>query len=291
MSHHSQQYTGQAEASLSALVEPKQFSVGEGFSARSFKHPQFGGKMDPLIMVDHYVMTKPTFGPHGHSGMSAVSVLFEDSVGEFNNKDSLGNDVNLQPGDLFWLKAGAGALHDEKPVGAARIHGLQMFVNLPNAQKHGAPAALHVSAADMPVLEGDGYRTRIVLGGSAGVAGAQAPGTPMTILDMRLSQGGQFTHAFRAGHSIWLYAVKGDIRLMVPGQTFTVPQGKALSIDAADLAGHITVEGITSAHAVLVQGEATREAFVQEGPFVMDTKANLDRVKAAYAAGEFGSIG
>jgi len=291
MSHHSDQSTDQAGLAAAALVEPKQFSVGDGFDARSFKHAQFGGKMDPLIMVDHYVMTRPTFGPHGHSGMSAVSVLFEDSVGDFNNKDSLGNDLNLQPGDLFWLKAGAGALHDEKPLGDARIHGLQMFVNLPNARKHEAPEALHVSAADMPVLEGDGYRTRIVLGDSAGVYGAQALGVPMTILDIHLSRGGQVTHAARAGHSVWLYAVKGDIRLSLSGQTLTVPQGKALSFDASGQTGHMTIESITGAHAVLVQGEAIRENFVQQGPFVMDTMANLDKVKAAYEAGQFGAIG
>ena len=118
-------------------VEGKQLSIGEGFEAISFKHDLFGGQMDPLVMVDHYTMTGPTFGAHPHAGMSAVSVLFEDSVGQFNNRDSLGNDINLEPGDLYWLKAGSGAVHDEKPLPGAKIHGLQMFVNLPAANRCG----------------------------------------------------------------------------------------------------------------------------------------------------------
>ena len=96
-------------------TQGKPFSVGQGFTATSFKHPQFGGRMDPLIMVDHYQMTAPTFGAHPHAGLSAVSVLFEDSIGRFHNRDSLGNDFDLLPGDLYWLSAGSGVVHDEYP--------------------------------------------------------------------------------------------------------------------------------------------------------------------------------
>lgn len=88
---------------------------GEGFEALSFTHRQLDGLMDPLIMVDHFTMTEPTFGPHAHAGLSAVSVLFEDSTGSFRNKVSLGNDIELTSGDLYWLKAARGAVYDESP--------------------------------------------------------------------------------------------------------------------------------------------------------------------------------
>ena len=68
-----------------------------------FRHGQFFGAMDPIIMVDHYTMTVPTFGAHPHAGLSAVTVLFEDTEGKFNNRDSLGNDFDINPGDLYWL--------------------------------------------------------------------------------------------------------------------------------------------------------------------------------------------
>ena len=133
-------------------VPGKPISIGNGFRALSFNHLQYDGDMDPLLMVDHFIMSEPTFGPHAHAGMSAVSILFEDSVGVFNNKDSLGNDINLKPGDLYWLKAASGAVHDEKPTPGSRTHALQVFVNLPARMKYDAPDSLHVPATSMPCL-------------------------------------------------------------------------------------------------------------------------------------------
>jgi redox-sensitive bicupin YhaK (pirin superfamily) len=147
----------------SAPIAPKYLEIGNGFTALSFKHASFDEIMDPLIMVDHFRMSKPTFGEHGHAGISAVSVLFEDSEGAFNNRDSLGNNIDLKPGDLYWLKAGKGAMHDEKPLPGARTHGLQMFVNLPASQKHEAPEAVHVKAGAMPIIKSATHRVRVVL--------------------------------------------------------------------------------------------------------------------------------
>ena len=80
--------------------------------------------------------------------MSAVSLIFEDSEGRFHNRDSLGNDFDLQPGDLYWLSAGSGAVHDEAPREHSRIHGLQVFVNVPQAQRFNAPSSLLVRKQD-----------------------------------------------------------------------------------------------------------------------------------------------
>lgn len=101
--------------SESTVVSPTALEVGSGFSARQFRHSQFAGLMDPLLMVDDYTMTEPTFGAHAHGGISAVSLLFEDSRGDFLNQDSLGNNLTLGAGDLYWLSAGRGAMHDESP--------------------------------------------------------------------------------------------------------------------------------------------------------------------------------
>ena len=112
--------------------------------------------MDPIIMVDHYTMTSPTFGEHPHAGLSAISLLFEDTVGQFHNRDSLGNDFDMQPGDLYWLNSGSGAVHDEAPREGSKIHGLQIFVNLPAHLRHQDPSSLLVQKDSMPILEGDG---------------------------------------------------------------------------------------------------------------------------------------
>src|SRR6056297_2162689 len=142
------------ELHVSQPIVGKPHRIGAGFEALTFKHDRFEGLMDPLVMIDHYTMSRPTFGAHPHAGMSALSVLFEDSQGLFNNRDSLGNNIDLQPGDAYWLKAGSGAVHDEKPTEGSRTHGLQVFINLPQRHKFDAPASLHVSSDEIPVITG-----------------------------------------------------------------------------------------------------------------------------------------
>jgi len=194
-------------ASISTPQSGNALEIGTGFTANNFRERDFSGAMDPLVMVDHYRMSESTFGAHPHAGLSAVSLLFEDSKGKFHNRDSLGNDFDLMPGDLYWLKAGSGAVHDEAPRAGARIHGLQVFVNLPARMKQDAPQSLHVSAKDIPVLETGGYRVRVVLGYSNGIAGQTSPALPMTILDGNIAAGSTFAHELQAGENGWVYAI------------------------------------------------------------------------------------
>ncbi len=276
---------------FSALVNPKPLAIGAGFKALSFKEPQFAGIMDPLVMVDHYTMTEPTFGPHPHAGMSAVSILFEDSQGSFNNRDSLGHDIDLQPGDVYWLNAGRGALHDEAPRAGAKTHGLQLFVNLPARLKNTAPASLHVAAADIPLLQAPGYRVRILTGASQGVTGASVPALPVTMLDGQLEPAALFTHSLGAEQSAWLYPVSGDITLKIDGETRHIPQGRAMSLrNEAQQAMALEIGAASAAHFVLIAAEPVRESFVQRGPFVMSTLEELERVNEAYTKGELGQL-
>ena len=97
----SQGFTTDDRTFVSEPISGADLIVGSGFKAQSFRARDIGEEMDPLVMVDHYVMTESTFGAHPHAGMSAVSLLFDDSEGLFHNRDSLGNDFDLQPGDLY----------------------------------------------------------------------------------------------------------------------------------------------------------------------------------------------
>lgn len=268
----------------------RRLQIGAGFSALGFGHESFHGLMDPLVMVDHFTMREPTFGPHPHAGMSAVSILFEDSEGRFSNRDSLGNDVDLMPGDLYWLKAGRGAVHDEKPRPGSRIHALQVFVNLPSRSKQQAPEALHVEASDMPVLRADGFAVRIVLGRSNGVQGARSPALPMTILDARLSPGGRFVHEMPADTDAWLLAVGGDAQIAVAGSTIALREGFAVAVRSGPTTLPLAMTSAGGAHLAMLQGHPIRERFVQQGPFVMSNTAELAAVAAAHAAGRLGSI-
>ena len=272
------------------LIKGQPITNGGGFEALSFKHAMFEGLMDPLVMVDHYTMTEPTFGAHPHAGMSAVTVLFDDSVGVFNNRDSLGNDIDLEPGDLYWLKAGSGAVHDEKPVPGATAHGLQMFVNLPASMKQNAPDALHVKATDMPLIERKGAQVRLVLGESNGVSAASSPALPMTILDAKINAGGHFEHGVAPGHSQWIHAVSESIEVSDGDETVAIAAGDALAIRAKQQPATLTLRARVDSHVVVVTGEPIMEPFVQRGPFVMSNETQIAKVEADYRAGRFGKL-
>lgn len=272
---------------ITAVQQGEKMTRGDGFEALSFIHRQLDGLMDPLIMVDHFTMTEPTFAPHAHAGLSAVSVLFEDSSGRFRNRDSLGNDIALAPGDLYWLKAARGAVHDEAPTPGSRTHALQIFVNLPAAQKLDAPSARHVAATDMPVIEGPGHRVRVMTGKSNGIGGAVPPALPLTILDISLKAGGRFTHRAEPGEATWLHLIHGDIEVELDGTRHRLSSDTALATHGAEKIRLLSGEG---GQAVLLGGTPLREPFVQKGPFAMRDADQLAAVIAAHEAGELGSI-
>lgn len=272
-------------------VKGSPLSVGSGFTGVGFRHGQFFGAMDPIIMVDHYTMTVPTFGAHPHAGLSAVTVLFEDTERKFNNRDSLGNDFDINPGDLYWLNAGSGAIHDEAPRKGARIHGLQIFVNLPARLKHEEPSSLHVKREDMPTLKGQGYRVRLVLGKSNGLSTDAASAWPVTILDGFADNTSVFKHRIQIGFNAWIYAVEGDIEYQVQGEWFTLKQGESSTITEFN-EDTVSVRGKASSrsHFAVLSGEAINEHFVQHGPFAMSTEQEIDEVIARYNAGELGNL-
>lgn len=278
----------------SQIVNGDEFNVGTGFTAKSFHEHAFEGLMDPLIMVDHYTMTEPTFGAHPHAGLSAVSLLFEDSMGRFHNRDSLGNNIDLLPGDLYWLQAGQGVVHDESPRPDAKIHGLQVFVNLPRSLKQNSPISLHVKASEMPIYQGKGFRIRIVLGESQGIQGADSPAQTLTLLDGTLSQSISYKHALKPLENAWLIAIAGSLDIHIKGKHIQLAAGQAVAInpldDSQETSIHISGASNKDSHFVLFASQPIKESFVQEGPFAMSTIQELEQVKAQYVAGKFGKL-
>lgn len=250
--------------------------------------------MDPLVMVDHYVMTEDTFGTHPHAGLSAVSLILPDSDGRFHNRDSLGNDFDLLPGDLYWLKAGRGAMHNEQPRAGSRTHGLQIFVNVPQEFRFEEPSSLLVRQRDMPVIGSEKFSVRVATGESNGVSGAKSPGLPMTILYGQLVHSGCFEHELTSGRNAWVLATDGDIDVAISASGVKLRKGQAVAIDNSMSGELITVRVSASnqsqAHFALLDGQAIKEPFVQRGPFVMSSTDEIEAINQAFDEGRFGSI-
>jgi len=282
---------------ISAPVSGQALNIGDGFHARHFGEQMFHGLIDPVVMVDHFHMTTPSFEPHPHAGISAVTYLFEDASSPHVNYDSIGNHGPIVPGALHWLAAGRGAVHTEQPEGEhPHVHALQIFVNLPAHKKMQAPFAVHAEPADIPEFHAPGVRVRVAAGSSNGIHAAhtdQLP-EPFTLLDGFLQADSHFSHQLEPGWNAMLYAIDTPLKLEAQGQSITIPAGQAVGIglDASNpSAVALHLQSIQSNHFALLSGPALREPLVKHGPFVMNSAEAINERILAYQRGEFGQVG
>jgi redox-sensitive bicupin YhaK (pirin superfamily) len=197
---------------ITKIVPASPFTHGTGFKAFSVGQQQFGSTIQPFIQLDHYFMTQPTFSEHPHQGIAAVTYMFEDSEGTFFNKDSQGDESYIRPGDLHWTQAGTGVRHNETPIEPGKIcHGIQMFVDLPLADKSLPAKAFHLTAAQIPVYTTDsGGRVRVVVGEANGVTSPLNISAEIRFLDVILPANSSINHELAVNESVFLLAVKGS---------------------------------------------------------------------------------
>lgn len=258
------------------------------FSAANVSSGSVGRDLDPVITIDHFHIRAPMFAPHPHAGFSAVTYLFEDGDGEFINRDSLGDRVVAHPGAVIWTVTGSGVLHEEYPATRGKLsHGLQIFVNLPAAEKLLPPRLLFVDGPDVPVRELLGARIRVVAGASGDVrAKLEAPGE-ITLLDVNLEPGAAFEEAFPADRSVLAYVIKGSA--LLGNEARQVGALEAASF--ADVDGAVLLRATSeSAQVVLIAGRPLREPVVSYGPFVMNSEQQIASAIERYRAGAMGAL-
>jgi redox-sensitive bicupin YhaK (pirin superfamily) len=221
-------------------------AVGARCDIRQFRHTDFGSALSPLVLIDHFAMTGPTFELHPHAGMSAVTVLFEETQGWMSSHDSVHNDHRIEPGDLHWTLAGKGIVHTQQPEGDhARLDGLQLFVNLPRRLKRIDPATMLLCARDVPLIEGPGIRLRVLAGALEGKISPLRTPEPILIVDGWLDAGARTVLPLPTGWNLCLYARLGNLtahNLAAPegGSGAMLSSGEALTV-SADQAGTVDV--------------------------------------------------
>jgi redox-sensitive bicupin YhaK (pirin superfamily) len=181
------------------------------FRAYSFGRHNLGDGIDPFIQLDHFYMRASIFPPHPHAGFSAVTYLFEDSQGSFQNRDSLGDSAVIHPGDLHWTQAGRGLMHEEFPlVPNTLCHGAQIFVNLAAKHKWSQPMAYHLDSAQVPeYLLPTGGKVRVVVGSAFGLASPLETLTPVTLLDVTLPPHREIVHTLPPSHQAFVHVIQG----------------------------------------------------------------------------------
>jgi redox-sensitive bicupin YhaK (pirin superfamily) len=262
--------------------------IGSGFTALGLRGTD--EQMDPFLMVDHYKMTEPTFGPHPHAGFSAVTYMFDDAQTGFNNRDSLGDNSYIAPGDNYWTIAGRGVIHDEVPRQPGRVaHGLQLFVNLRATDKHREPGSIHIKQSEMPIVEQQtGARVKVAFGlyddGHAKHLPVVPLPTQVTLLDVLIDSGQAFEYPKPAELNAFLLVISGKVSL----ETQIIEAGEALQFESSD--GLIRLVATESAQIAVFIGLPMNEPVVRHGPFAMANRADIVQAINDYQTGKMGSL-
>jgi len=281
---------GAGGLALSPVVAGTDVAIGTGFRAIQYRHGDYSERaMSPFVMVDHFHMTSPTFDVHPHAGMSAVTLMFEDTCGEMKSVDSIGHRSTFGAGDLHWTLAGRGILHTQLPADSrSRIHALQIFVNLPEASKSTTPDSFKVAAADMPEITKPGLRLRVVAGSLDGSHSPAATPHPILMLDGYLQAiHDPLTIPLQKNWNAWVLVIDGTLKL---DGTITLTAGQTVCVNARTLPTTLTLETDGPSHFVMLGGPRIDEPVIQHGPFVFTNGAAVEQALRDLKSGRFGQI-
>ncbi|WP_027250999.1 pirin family protein [Photobacterium halotolerans] len=199
--------------------------ITHGSQFRAYSLRDEANLLDPFIGVDHAWMSGPTFPPHTHAGLSAVSYPFLDSETGIDNRDSLGTRNLIKPGGLHWTAAGSGIVHEEIPAEPDKtVHSLQIFIDLPDDKKNMAPQPFILEAETVPSVKVPGARIRVPVGSYGDITSPLITPTAVTLLDITVDQGATIEVPVPGGHNAFVMPIFGAIS--VNGQTFHLEDQK-----------------------------------------------------------------
>jgi redox-sensitive bicupin YhaK (pirin superfamily) len=226
---------------------------------------------------------------HPHRGFETVTYLLE---GSFEHKDSQGNAGRLHPGDVQWMTAGAGVVHSEMPEkefakAGGRLHGFQLWVNLPSKDKMMPPRYQDVSSDKMPTVQKDGVKVRVIAGESLGAKAAVDTRTPIMYLHFTLNKGASVSQPVPAGYNVFAYVIDGEVAF--GGSSKEARRGQMVMFGQEGDAVEIKAKAAT-ASLLLIGGVPLNEPVARYGPFVMNTKEQVYEAIEDYRSGKMGRI-
>ncbi len=271
--------------------------VGDGFPVRSlFSYGDDAAAISPFLLFDYagpHMFAPATHrrgvGEHPHRGFETVTIVYE---GEVTHRDSAGGGGTIGPGDVQWMTAAGGVLHDEFHSEAftesgGRFRVVQLWVNLPARHKMSAPAYQSIDGADIPVMEfaGAGAALRVIAGNFAGTAGAARTFSPVNVWDLRFEREGEVGLDLPEGHTALLAVLDG--RLTV-NDSHTAAEAELIRF--AREGSEVRVRADGAAGALILTGAPIDEPVVGYGPFVMNSSAEIRQAIEDVQRGRFGRM-
>lgn len=271
--------------------------VGDGFPVRNlFPSNELDREVSPFLMLDYAgpQYFTPTdhprgVGEHPHRGFETVTIVYEGMVA---HRDSAGNAGVIGPGDVQWMTAASGIVHEEfhekefaKKGGT--LQAIQLWVNLPKASKMSAPGYQTILNADIPAidLEGGAGRLRVIAGSFQGRKGPARTCTPIQLYDLELKAGHRVQLSMPSRHNASIFVLQG--RASVNGSR---EAGEAELIVCTRDGSQVTVKAQGDSRLLVMSGEPIEEPIARYGPFVMNTREELIQAVQDYQAGKMGHL-
>lgn len=290
--------TGVKQTEQIKIYQPgSQHVVGDGFHVRNlFPSNDLDRELSPFIMLDY---AGPTFypathtprgvGEHPHRGFETVTIVYQGVVA---HRDSAGNSGVIGPGDVQWMTAASGVVHEEMherewAKRGGTLQAIQLWVNLPKASKMSKPGYQTIVNDQIPVvhLERGAGSLRVIAGSVRDAKGPAKTFTPIELYDLRLRAGGSMPLQIPTGYNVGLF--------MLSGQASVDESHKLAEADLAVMASAgrpVTITAIEDASILVMAGEGIHEPVARYGPFVMNTQAELVQAVNDYQAGKMGHL-
>lgn len=244
--------------------------------------------LDPFLMLDEFGSDDPGayiggFPEHPHRGFETVTYML---AGRMRHRDSRGNEGLLEPGSVQWMTAARGLTHSEMPEQTdGLMRGFQLWVNLPAADKMGNPRHQDMVPGSLPAFEAPGVRGKVIAGSFGGVTSpVEAGPTRPLYVDLTLDASASYDAAVPDGHNAFVYVYEGRATVgasneaeVSAGEIAVLSQGSRVQLSATD----------SPARLLLIAGQPIGEPVAKAGPFVMNTRAELEQAFADYRAGRF----
>lgn len=270
--------------------------VGDGFPVRSiFSYHDIAQDLSPFLLLDYAGPTvfEPTdqrrgVGAHPHRGFETVTIVY---AGQVAHRDSAGGGGVINAGDVQWMTAAAGVVHEEyHGPDYAREGGpfemIQLWVNLPARDKLSSPGYQAITAAKIPrvSLPGGTGSLRVIAGEYGDIRGPAHTHTEMNLWDLRLRAGAAPRFELPAGHTTALFVLRGELHI----DGHRVGPAELAVMDAQDTV--LSCEAGTDSVVLLLSGEPLNEPIVGHGPFVMNTREEITQAMHDYASGRLGHL-
>jgi len=272
---------------VSKIIEPVAASDGAGVKLKRSIGTHLIDYHDPFLMLDEFGSENKDdyiggFPPHPHRGIETVTYML---CGEFEHEDSTGAKGRMSAGDVQWMKTGGGIIHSEMPaMTEGKLHGFQLWVNMPAKYKMNKPEYIYIDAKEMQIHKDDDKKIKVIAGKFGEAEGpVKGHNVEPVYLDIEIEKEKEFNFNLPSTHNSLIYLIEGEVKV---GEQNHDPV-KNSTLIVLTRGEKLKVSSLTKAKFLLISGKPIGEPIARGGPFVMNTKEEILKAVQDYHNGTF----